>query len=385
LRNQNFLYRPFLIAVLVCALPGIFSFGAEPASDLPNEIGGSPVDGQESGEFSKDSEDAESPDEAEVSVESTAGKEPGVADVDGPTGEGDKPAAALDQFRDIFKLQLDQSADWVDGLLGTDDFDNRPENTSGRVAGNVYWQNREGFIFRGRFRVRFNLDAANNRFNAMIGRGDPTQMMSNQFEETSRFASFYQGFESDEFLAGVAYLPDWAAKNSDFSIGGGVRLSWPPAPYINLNYRGRYVTQSEEMMVNFYQTFYYRTDEGFGSTTTIEPVYLISENFLIRWYNAFNVSEEVLGLRYESYLTLYQDLGPQRALAYQLGIIGETGRVIPFVNYGATVTYRQQMFREWLYGEVTVGLAWPREFPSFDRKADPLVGFGVEFFFGDGY
>jgi hypothetical protein len=49
------------------------------------------------------------------------------------------------------------------------------------------------------------------------------------------------------------------------------------------------------------------------------------------------------------------------------------------------VTYRQQIFREWLYGEVTVGLAWPREDPEFDRNADLLVGFGFEFFFGDGH
>ncbi len=49
------------------------------------------------------------------------------------------------------------------------------------------------------------------------------------------------------------------------------------------------------------------------------------------------------------------------------------------------MTYRQQMFREWLYGEVTVGLAWPREFSGFERNADLLIGVGVEFFFGDGH
>ena len=48
------------------------------------------------------------------------------------------------------------------------------------------------------------------------------------------------------------------------------------------------------------------------------------------------------------------------------------------------MTYRQQMFREWLFGEVTVGVAWPREAPDWDRRGDLLIGFGFEFFFGDG-
>jgi hypothetical protein len=380
-------YRSYSIAILICAFCGVFCLGAEPSSDTPNETVGSSADGQQSGDFSKGSEDTGSSGETKDPAEKPSNEGPGAGDDNDDVAacEADEPEARLDQFRNVFKSRLDRSADWVDGLIGTDDYQDEPENAYGRVSGNVYWQNREGIFFRGRFRIKVNLDSLNHRYNAIIGRGDPTQMMADRFEDTSRFASFYQGGESDEFLAGIGYTPDWAAENSHFSLGGGVYLTWPPAPYINLNYRGRYVSQDEDMMINFYQTFYYRTDEGAGLTTTIEPAYLLTDDFLIRWYSSFNVSEEAKGLRYESYLTLYQDLGRQRALAYEVGVTGETGRIIPIIYYGGTVTYRQQMFREWLYGEVTVGLAWPREIPSFERRADPLIGFGFEFFFGDGH
>jgi hypothetical protein len=324
------------------------------------------------------------PNVSEELAEEPAIEEPESADDDGAAIKEDNPEIWVDRFRTGFKSRLDNSADWVDGLLGTENFDNQPENVYGRVSANLYWQNRDGFSVHGRFRINVSLDSLNHRFNAMIGRGDPQDLMANRFSDTSRFASFYQGGEGDEFLAGVGYTPDWAKENQSFSIGGGVRVTWPPAPYIKLNYRARYVSPDENTMVSFYQTFYYRTDEGFGSTTTIEPAYLITENFLIKWYNVFDVGEEPLGLLYQSYLTLYQDLGRQRALAYELGVYGETGRIIPLINYGFSVTYRQQMFREWLYGEVTVGVAWPREFPDWDRRGDLLVGFGVEFFFGDG-
>lgn len=378
------MFRALFIAVLVYALSGVFCFGVEPSSDLPDETVDSSAEGRKGGESTEGSEDAGLSGRTENPAEETAEDKAPTADEDATSAGEGETEAWVDRFRMGFKSRLDRSADWVDGLLGTDDFQDTPENTYGRVSANVYWQNRVGFYIRGRFRVQVNLDNMNNRFNAIIGRGDPQDMMANRFEDSSRFASFYQGSENDEFLAGVGYTPDWASKNQDFSIGGGVHLTWPPAPYINLNYRNRYVSQDEATMINFFQTFYYRTDEGFGSTTSIEPTRLITENFLIKWYNSINVGEEARGVWYESYLTLYQDLGRQRALAYQVGVYGETDWIIPYANYGGSVTYRQKMFREWLYGEVTVGMAWPREFPEWDRRGDLLIGFGIEFFFGDG-
>jgi len=355
-------YRSSFIAILICAFCGIFCFGAEPSSDLPYETVGSSADGQQSGVLPKGSKDTGSSGVTEDLAEEPAIEESESADDEVTAAKEDEPEIWVDQFRTVFKSSLD----------------------SGRVSGNVYWQNRDGFSFGGRFRINVNLDAVNHRFNAMIGKGDPQDLMANRFSDSSRFASFYQGVESDEFLAGVGYTPDWAKENQSISIGGGVHVTWPPAPYINLNYRARYVSPDESTMVSFYQTFYYRTDEGFGSTTTIEPAYLIADDYLLKWYNRIEVGEAILGVRYESYLTLYQDLGRQRALSYQVGVSGETDRIIPFINYGGSVTYRQQMFREWLYGEVTVGVAWPREYPEWDRRGDLLIGFGFEFFFGDG-
>ena len=247
------MYRSSFIAILICAFCGIFCFGAEPSSDLPNETVDSPADGQKGGEFTESSEDAGLSGQTEGPAEEIAEKEAPTAAEDATSAGDAEPEVWVDQFRNVFKSQLDRSADWVDGLMAAEDFQGEAENTYGRVAANVYWQNREGFYVRGRFRVKVNLDSVNHRFNAIIGKGDPTDLMADRFEDTSRFASFYQGGESDELLAGIGYTPDWAKKNSSFSIGGGVHVTWPPAPYVNLNYRGRYLTQNEEMMVNFYQ------------------------------------------------------------------------------------------------------------------------------------
>lgn len=313
----------------------------------------------------------------------TATAEPDVGEEGaGATGDPSDQAHWLDRYRDVFKSTVDDGADWVDGALATEGMEDEPENAYGRVSGNVYWQNRAGFTFRGRFRIKVNLDATNRRFNAMIGRGDPADFIDDRYNSSPRFASFYRGDASDEFLAGVAYRPDWTRSGS-FSLGGGLSFSDGVNPYVNINYRYRHVSDDDRWLLGAYQTFYYQTgDDGFGSRTTFEPEYLISENWLIRNYSVFELNQSILGMEWQTTFSLYQDLGRNRAIAYEAGVYGETGRRVSYVNYGVTVTYRQQMFREWLYGEVTVGVAYPREYPEWERRGDPLIGFGVEFFFG---
>lgn len=327
------------------------------------------------------SESAEAPADASAGEvppgETEAAKGEASAAADQP-----EPDHWLDRYRDVFKTTVDDGANWVDGVMATEDMEDEPENAYGRVSGNIYWQNREGFSFRGRFRVKVNLDSTNRRFNAIVGRGDPADFIDDRYDSSPRFASFYRGDASDEFLAGVAYRPEWTRSGS-FSLGGGLSFSDGVNPYVNFNYRYRHVSDDGKWMLGAYQTFYYQTgDDGFGSRTTFEPEYLISDNWLLRNYTVFELNQSILGLEWQTNFSLYQDLGRHRAIAYEAGVYAETGREVQYINYGVTVTYRQRMFRDWLYGEVTVGVAYPREFPEWDRRGDPLVGFGVEFFFG---
>lgn len=311
------------------------------------------------------------------------GVEAGVEAAD-PVGEevGKASGNWLDRYRATFKNQLDRSADWMDGVLGSDSFDDDPEDTSGRVSVKAFWQDRSGWELDTRFKVQVNLDNANRRLNAIAGRGDEKDLVGDRYGANARFASFYQGGVSDDWLAGVGYTPNWS-RSGRISIGGGVSFSSTVAPYVNLNYRYRYLSEDGKFLAGFYQTFFYQTDEGLGSKTTIEPGYLVREDWLVNWYNSFEVGDTPDGMIWRSVLSIYQDLQRHRAIAYEFGTYVETGREVPVANFIASVTYRQQMFREWLYGEVTVGVAFPRDDPDWERKGDLVLGMGIEFFFGD--
>ena len=51
-------------------------------------------------------------------------------------------------------------------------------------------------------------------------------------------------------------------------------------------------------------------------------------------------------------------------------------------EYGLRATYRQSVWREWLYAEVGGGVYWPRELLAEEREASPLVLVGLEVHFG---
>lgn len=369
--------HPKILLLSILALGIVPRLSAETAA--PGGAGDGTPDGISDAAASPQSQEEAVPAADEGSDTNTAEAAAG----DNATTDNANQEHWLDRYRTVFKTTVDDSANYVDRALALEEREDEPENTRGRVSANIYWQKRKGFTFRGRFRVQMALDSINHQLNAMAGRGDPEDFMDGRYDSNPRFASFYRGAESDEFLAGLSYRPDWVNSGS-FSLGGGLSFSDGVNSYVNINYRYRHLSDDDRWLIGAYQTFYYETgNNGFGSRTVFEPEFLISENWLLRNYTVLELNQSILGIEFQSTFTLYQDLGRNRAIAYEAGVYGETNRRIRYTNYGATVTYRQQMFREWLYGEVTVGVAYPRQLPEWERRGDPMIGFGVEFFFGD--
>jgi hypothetical protein len=75
---------------------------------------------------------------------------------------------------------------------------------------------------------------------------------------------------------------------------------------------------------------------------------------------------------------MYHGFTPNHAIAWFVGINGETGRPVPIQSYGTRFTYRQRMLREWFFGELITGVTWPRDRPEDQRRVAYHFGFGFE-------
>jgi len=149
--------------------------------------------------------------------------------------------------------------------------------------------------------------------------------------------------------------------------------------------RYRYAWQlSENYLFRVQPLVYWRSDERFGSTLSLELDNSISDNLLLRWSNFGNVSQDqaVNGMRWGSTVSLFQARSDRRAVTYSTFVRGETEDDVKIQNYGFELKYRRRFLREWLFVEYVGSLSWPKELPTEKRELNPGVGIRFEAHFG---
>ena len=75
--------------------------------------------------------------------------------------------------------------------------------------------------------------------------------------------------------------------------------------------------------------------------------------------------------------------GKARATSYQLVVYGETKKDVPIREYGFLAVYREQVFRPWMFANVTIGYTYTREEISDPRKGAVNLGLVLEILFGN--
>lgn len=275
---------------------------------------------------------------------------------------------------------------WFDGFFGDRRFDQVTGQTYGRISLGGYWDQRNGFDPRLRFRARFALPALRERSSALLfGRGDEQDVIeerntsrgdetpvvpgSNQNENVSTFV----GFGWDRLTSLTRSL----------SFSAGLRLRSPIEPILKVKYRRNWQL-TERDLLSIRPLAYWRSEEGFGSTVQLDVDHVINSAFLFRWANFANVSEseEVEGVDWGTTFYLFQALSEKQALTYSIFAKGETDAPITFKNAGFEFRYRQRILRKWLFIEYRGGISWPRYLPEEERKANFGSGLRLEAYFG---
>ena len=299
-----------------------------------------------------------------------------VISVSAQTDSPEEKSPLLDRVEAGIATTVNSSAKWVDGFFGDARQSPDAKGAFGRIYFLPYFYEYNGIDFETRFRAHIPLDNLNERYSAIIGRGDEDELISNDY-----------GFESlvprntndDAWLAGFGYKPPWG-ESGRFSLGAGVKFDWPPDPYVRISYR--YIHNfSEKSLLRFRQSIYWQNTENIGGITSIDLERRVTEDNLIRWSNWFKASGKTEQVRYDTRIALYRNLQNDRGVVFAIGMRGDTGEEVPVRDYGVFGVYRQQMWREWFYGQVLAGVAGYREDHWSERRLALIFGVGFEIFF----
>lgn len=249
----------------------------------------------------------------------------------------------LDSAFSYVNTKLCQPAIWFDSFFVDERVDE--DASAGTI---VRWTNDfsyiegEGYQFKTRFKARFHLPKVTKKLKVVFESDD----------ESDLFDLFPTSGKDVENAFGLRY--DWLSEErSSFNI----KLTAKPA--IEARYRYTY-SINEDLVLRATQKFYQKKRLT-GESTELDLDYSISTDFLLRWSNFARYEDDIKGWELGSGITLYQHISDQQALSYQVSTTG-TNRPFHYIsNTHASIIYRQNLLRPWLFYELIPEYNWGRE------------------------
>ena len=273
-----------------------------------------------------------------------------------------------------------RSAAWFDGFFGTGRGIDGTGETQGRAGLSGFWDQRDGFDPKFRFRVKLALPALNDRANLMVGRGDEQEIIEELTTKFDTIPGNFNNIDDDSFLVGLGLT---GKKRTGFKVSIGAKIRAPPEPYIKLRYRKHWAV-SESTLIGMRPIVYWKSDDKLGATLRFDIDQLLTEHIMLRSSNYGNVaqSNDIEGLEWESSLFLFHALSNRKALTYRVMVLGKTQAEVPLANYGFEFRFRRRVYRDWLFLELISSATWPQEFRDESRDLNIGIGAGFEMYFG---
>jgi hypothetical protein len=292
----------------------------------------------------------------------------------------DVPYHWLDRTRDTLYDTMWHSAEHVDRWFGSAADDAVYRQAYGSLAPALLYTQYDGLRTQVRFNMNFPLPQINNRIHAFVGRFDPNEFITERNEPSGAIPRTYGPPTEDQTLLGIGYRqPD--KQGSRFDAGAGVRLRFPMDPYIKGSYifeRGR----SDRGLFSVRETLFWQNSEGAGATTRLDLERVFERQVLLRYTLSGTRSQKSEGLRGYSSILMLHGMPNRRAVAFEVGIDGQSQAEVPLHDYGFKAAYRQAFLRRWLIMEVRSSVDWPKDFRWQHRKASLGVGLGFEMLLG---
>ncbi|MCU0306007.1 MAG: hypothetical protein MUC56_18285, partial [Thermoanaerobaculales bacterium] len=177
---------------------------------------------------------------------------------------------------------------WFDGYFGDERVYEEYSRTGGWVSIHTFYTQRDQFDARFRFNVRVNLPNLDRRLHAFVGREGREEYLTDS-ETLSPPGPLPTTLDEDrQLLVGLG----WTPLRNDFdalTFRVGVRVEWPPAPYVKAIYRHN-VFVGAASSLQWRQTVFWAREDQLGTTTNLDLERRLSDHVLIRWTNNGTIS-----------------------------------------------------------------------------------------------
>lgn len=194
-----------------------------------------------------------------------------------------------------------------------------------------------------------------------------TSKASNQQQNTDR------PNESNS-AAGVRYLVE--KSGIKFYQDTGIIVTIPPNFFIRLG--AKKSIEYTKWVLKIHERVRWVNTTGLTSDLDLDFDRRLTRKHILRFVNNFFWNDTTYAIRFENGPSLFHKIDRNKALSYHAHVISINEPDFLVTNYTLQVSYRQRLYKKWLFMDVRPFINFPRE-RNFARTPGLLVGFDTVF------
>lgn len=231
------------------------------------------------------------------------------------------------------------------------------------------------------FQVRFDLPNTTKKLKIVIEKQQDE--ISNAISDTSvtnnrvitKDGKVVTANDESHYTAGASILLKQSKYFASF-FNFGIRLDLPLNPFGKIELRKdidvRFLTIGLSQKVILYR------QQGFENISQLVLTKKLNETFQTDLINSLVWTDVSDTLVLRNNFVLSHILGEEKALAYSLGANAKFSPTFYYESYDASISYKQLLYKDWLYGTWTLGVDFPKVSHFNDEK---FVQFRIDIFF----
>ena len=291
-------------------------------------------------------------------------------------GINGKALQVVDDTHARLSTRVQQTADRIDSFFGNERIDDEATGNRVRVRSSVEFGEGGELNTKLKLKAKFSLPRLEERFNLVFGTDDDEGVV-NEIMNRGGFGGSIEEVDDSDYSSALRYIVA-ATERWNTSLDGGFKFRTGVDPFGRVRMRRNFGLDGWSMRLTERATWI--EDDGWTVDSAVAAERNVTDSVFFRAGGKATWVEDEHGVTLEEGLGVTYQIDKRRAVTLQGGVRSVTRPANTVEEYGVSVRYRKQFYKDWLYYEIEPRASFPDE---RDFRFTPTISFIVEMIFGD--
>ncbi|MDA0321659.1 MAG: hypothetical protein O2923_02940 [Verrucomicrobia bacterium] len=287
-----------------------------------------------------------------------------------------KARQVMDTTHAHVSSRVQRTANKIDSFFGNERIDDEAQGGRVRVRSSLEYGERGDLNSKIKVRAKLALPNLEERFNLVFGTEDDDGIV-NPILNSDDIAGLVDEVDDADYSSALRYIIA-ATEKWNTSLDGGFKFRTDVDPFGRARTRRTFELDGWSMRAT--ERITWIEDDGWKSESSIAAERNLTDSLFFRAGSQATWREHKDGAELEQGLGVTYQIDDHRAVTLQGGVRSVTRPANTVEEYGASLRYRKQFYKEWLYYEIEPRASFPDE---RDFRFTPTIAFIVEMIFGD--